>query len=189
MLNKDQIKLVQTAVRAAGIRNPGQDGRYRLLLAHYKQPNRCPVASCKDLNNWQLDDLLAICEAQGWRQPDKSEDFYRRKVAAGNGYASFAVQSAINHLRGDLGWPIEHLHNFIEKMTGRITTVVNLTPREGYKVIEGLKAIFNHKHGTNCSTIRQIKEETQSRNSDKPAESGTFALNGLQEVTDDSSQI
>ena len=74
MLNNSQIKLVQVAVRAAGLRGKGFDGRYRLLLGQYHQPNGQPVTSCKQLNNWQIDDLLAICESHGWRCPGKADD-------------------------------------------------------------------------------------------------------------------
>jgi hypothetical protein len=158
MLNKEQIILVQVAVRAAGIRTPQFDGRYRLMLGKYKQPNGRSVTSCKQLNNSQLEDLLAICESYGWRMPGQPEDFYRKKVAAGAGRASFAVQEGIRHLAGDLGWPLDHLHDFIEKMTGRITAVVDLTPKEAFKLIEGLKSIFNHRHGTNFNTLQEITE-------------------------------
>ena len=96
MLNNDQIKLVQTAMRRAGIRTKFFDGRYRLLLKQYLQPNGEPVTSCKQLNNAQLDDILAICEASGWRMPEKSETFYRDKVNQAGEIASYAQQQAIN---------------------------------------------------------------------------------------------
>jgi len=104
MLNKDQIKLVQTAVRAAGLRTKYCEGRYRLLLGQYRQPGGSPVTSCKQLNNSQLEDLLAICEANGWRMPGKPDDFYRSKINNESDIASFAQQSAIRKLADDLSW-------------------------------------------------------------------------------------
>jgi len=100
MLNKPQIKLVQTAIRKAGLRGSGAEGRYRFLLSRYLQPNGTPVTSCKQLDNRQLDDLMAICEAQGFRHPDKPADFYRTKLAGRDELASFAQQAAIQHLAG-----------------------------------------------------------------------------------------
>jgi hypothetical protein len=174
VLNNNQIKLVQIAVRAAGIRTPKFDGRYRLLLMKYKQPGGGPVRSCQQLNNSQLDDLLAICEAQGWRQPEKPDDFYRKKVAAGDNIISFAQSEAIRYLAGDLGWTADHLNNFIRSQTNnRAFTVIELTPNEGYKIIEALKAIFNRSHGTNCNTVQQIKEEMSAGISGKEARDGT----------------
>jgi len=84
MLNKQQIILIQMAVKQAGLRTSRQDGRYRLLLAQYRNPRGKPITSCKELNNSQIDDLLAICESMGWRHPDKKPDHYRKKIAAGD---------------------------------------------------------------------------------------------------------
>ena len=181
MLNNSQIKLVQVAVKAAGIRTPQFDGRYRLMLGKYKQPNGKMVTSCKELNNSQLEDLLAICESYGWRMLGKPQDFYRKKVAAGYGHASFAMQEGIRHLAGDLGWPIDHLHDFIEKMTGRIAAIIDLTPKEAFKVIEGLMAIFNRRHGTNCNTLNQIRDEVAPVDSAKKRNQDTRV-----KITDDS---
>ena len=160
MLNNNQIKLVQMAVRAAGIRSPGQDGRYRLLLGQYRQPSGAPVTSCKQLNNSQMEDLLAICEANGWRMPGKPEDFYRHKVAIGSDFASLAMQVGITNLAGDLGWNAFQLGGLLKKMTGgRADNVAYLDPREAYKVIEALKAMLERKTGRQFKNLQQVKEE------------------------------
>jgi hypothetical protein len=173
MLNKDQIKLVQVAVKKAGIRTPQFDGRYRLLLGKYKQPNGRPVTSCTQINNSQLEDLLAICESYGWRMPNQPEDFYRKKAANIGVYASFAQREAINHLAGDLFWTPEHLGNFIKKMTNRIASISDLTPREGFQIIEGLKAIFNRKNGTKCNTLNDIKDAAAIAGGEKEFQNDT----------------
>ena len=102
MLNKGQIKLVQIAVRQAGLRSGGQDGRYRMLLSQYKQPNGSPVTSCKQLNNWQMDDILAICESLGWYHPEKATDHYRALAAKRDSIASFAQKEAMERIREQL---------------------------------------------------------------------------------------
>lgn len=162
MLNTSQIKLVQTAVRAAGLRQPGFDGRYRLLLGKYLQPNKRPVTSCKQLNNWQLDDFLAICESMGFRRPGKPDNYYRFKRGTQDNVASFAQQSAIKHLAGDLGWNDKNLGGFLKKMTGGpADNVAALSPADAYKVIEGLKAIIGRGQGKQYSNLREVKQDME----------------------------
>ncbi|KPL21779.1 MAG: hypothetical protein AMJ75_09340 [Phycisphaerae bacterium SM1_79] len=164
MLNNAQIKLVQTAVRSAGLRNGKADGRYRLLLGQYKQPNSKPVTSCKQLNNMQLDDLLAICESLGWCYPGKADNYFRFKVATNTHVASFAQQSAINHLAGDLGWNAEQLGGMLKRMTGGfVSNVAALSPAQAYKVIEALKAIIGREEGKQYSNLQQIKEDQEAK--------------------------
>lgn len=164
MLNNSQIKLVQTAVRAAGLRTAKFEGRYRLLLGQYKQPNGSPVTSCKQLNNSQLEDLLAICESHGWQMPGKPEDFYRQKVKSHGEYASFAQQAAIRHLAGDLGWNDRQLAGMLERMTGGdVANLAALTSGAAYKIIEALKAMFSRESGKKYKTLNEIKEDMESR--------------------------
>ena len=159
MLNNDQIKLVQTAVRKAGIRQPKFDGRYRMLLSQYLQPNGKAVTSCKQLNNGQLDDILAICEAQGFRQPGKSETFYRDKINKIGDIANFAQQRAIKYLAEDLGMTDLHLNNFIKVMTkDKCSSIVELPTKQAYKIIEALKAILKRKTGVKFDSLQSIKE-------------------------------
>jgi len=163
MLNNNQIKLVQTACKVAGLRVKGFDGRYRLLLGNYLQPSGSPVKSCKQLNNMQLDDLLAICEANGWRQPGKPADFYRRKIIEGAGYASYAQREAIEHLAGDLGWSCAQLDGMIKRMTaGDVRNIAILKPGQAFKIIEALKAMFSREKGKSYSNLKQIQEDTEA---------------------------
>lgn len=162
MLNNPQIKLVQTAVRTAGLRTVQFDGQYRLLLRQYLQPNSKPVTSCKQLNNSQLEDLLAICEAHGWRMPGKPVDFYRSKVATQYDIASFAQQSAIKKLAGDLGWNDYQLGGMLKRMTGGVVrSVTALSPRQAYKTIEALKAILTRDTGKHYSNLREVQEDME----------------------------
>lgn len=162
MLNKQQIKLIQTAVRTAGLRSPKGDGRYRLLLAQYKQPSGRPVTSCKQLNNAQLEDLLAICEARGFRMPGKPENYFRLKVASGSAVASFAQQEAIRYLAGDMGWNDAQLGGMLKRMTGGFAEHVSaLTPAQAYRIIEALKAILSRQTGKHYTNLSEIKEDME----------------------------
>ena len=163
MPNNDQIKLIQTAARMAGLRNGKQDGRYRMVLAQYRDRNRRPVTSCKDMTNAQIDDFLAICEALGWRYPGKPETYCRDRIKIYDGdYASFAQREAIRHLAGDMGFlPIGNscLEHFILRMTQRRTDAVEtLTQKEAYNVIEAMKAMLmrnDKKKYTDCTDIKK----------------------------------
>ena len=157
-MTNDQIKLVQTAVRRAGIRTKFE-GRYRLLLGQYLQPNGRPVTSCKQLTNNQLDDILAICEAHGWRMPDKSETYYRDKVNQAGDYATYAQQQAIRYLAEDLGMVGLHLNNFIRHMTNQtVDSIARLVSDDAWKIIEALKAILKRKTGVKFDSLQSIKE-------------------------------
>ena len=162
MLNKQQVILIQTAARAAGLRNGSQDGRYRMVLAQYR------VKSCKDMTNAQIDDFLAICEALGWRYPSKPETFCRDRIKAYDGdYASFAQREAIKHLAGDMGLSAgiggDCLKQFILRMTKQRTDALELlNQKEAYNIISALKAILernDERHYKNCSDIKTTYTE------------------------------
>lgn len=163
MLNNNQIKLVQTAVRAAGFRGKGFEGRYRLLLGQYLQPSGSPVTSCKQLNNWQLEDLLAICESSGWRMPGKEANHFRFKVATDSSIASFAQQSAIRYLAKDLGLNDLQLAGMLKRMTsGFVDNVAALTPGQAYNIIECFKAILSRDAGKKYSNLKEIQDEMEA---------------------------
>lgn len=162
-MNKDQIKLIQTAARAAGIRDGKQDGRYRFLLAQYKKSNGQICVSCKDLNNYQVDDFLAICESQGWRHTGKSETHYRDKVARSydGSRASYAQQEAIRYLAGDLGFHPQAGNTFLAKFLMRMTRdqvdcIERLSSRQAYNVIEALKAALGRRDGVTYQSLNDI---------------------------------
>jgi len=158
MLNNQQIKLFQTAIRKAKIRTAGCDGRYRFLLSQYLQSNGEPVTSCKQLNQMQLEDMLALCEAQGWRMPGKPEDYYRSKIGKKYNIASFAQQAAIKHLAGDLGMDDIALGKFCKRMTGNIDSVAGLTPSAAWKITEALKSMLGRKAGKDFKDLSEITD-------------------------------
>jgi len=165
MLNNQQIKLVQTAVRAAGLRGKGFDGRYRLLLAQYQAPAGNKCTSCKDLNNSQLTDILAICESLGWRYPGRAANYFRRKLSEtiyGEGSASFAQQWAIGKLAEDLGWDDKQLAGMIERMTdGKVSYVAALSPQQAHGVIEALKSMFGRAAGKEYKNLKELQKDME----------------------------
>ncbi len=161
-LTAGQIRLIQTAVRTAGLRSSKFEGRYRLLLGQYLQPNGQAVTSCKQLNHRQFEDMLAICEAYGWRMPGKAEDYYRRKRAGKDRTASYAQQEAIKHLRGDLGWNEYQLGGMLKRMTnGFADTVVALSPGQAYNVIEALKAMIGRRAGKQYNNLKEVQADME----------------------------
>jgi len=168
VLNKDQIKLVQTAVRAAGLRGKGFDGRYRLLLGQYLTPAGKKCTSCKDLNNSQLTDILAICESLGWRYPGRAANYFRRKLTEtvyGDGSASFAQQWAIQKLAEDLGWDDKQLAGMIERMAeGSYGYVAALSPQQAHGIIEALKSMFGRAAGKDYKNLKEIQTDMEVKN-------------------------
>ncbi|MBW8017091.1 MAG: DUF1018 domain-containing protein [Planctomycetes bacterium] len=160
MLNNRQIMMLQTALRKAGLRGKGGDGRYRMLLGQYKQSNGQPVTSCKQLNHYQFEDILAICESYGWQCPGKEADHFRKLAAARGNVASFGQQKAIEHLAGDLGWEEFQLAGMIKRMTnGKATSVAVLTPRQAYHTIEALKNMVSTKTGNKYNSLNEIRDD------------------------------
>jgi hypothetical protein len=136
-----------------------------------------------------MEDLLAICEANGWRMPGKPEDFYRQKVAKQTDYANFSMQSAIKHLAGDLGWNDLQLGGMLKRLTNdKVSDIAYLTPHEAYKVIEALKAMVQRKTGKHYKNLSEVKDDLSPLVSCGNTTGGTFAPTDLQEVKDDSHQ-
>ena len=163
MLNKKQIQILQIAVRAAGIRGKGFEGsysRYRLLLGQYTGQDGSAVISCTQLNNSQLDDILAICESLGFRARGKDANHYRLKAAMKNSIASFAQQAAIKNLAGDLGWNEYQLNGFIKRMTqGQVDCVISISPGQAWRIIEALKNMLSRETGRSYKNVTEIKDE------------------------------
>ena len=168
-MNNSQIRLIQIAARAAGLRTKYSDARYRVLLSQYKRSGGGQVTSCKHLSNSQMEDFLAICESLGFRYQGKPDDYFRAKVAGRrDGIASYAQQRAIENLAGDLGWNKKQMDGFISKMTKtRTANLVELTPAEAAKIIEGLKNIFSRPLGKKYSSLTELKRDMEVRTNDK----------------------
>ncbi|MCE5184959.1 MAG: regulatory protein GemA [Planctomycetaceae bacterium] len=169
MLSKNQIILIQTAARKAGLRNGSRRERYDLVLRQYRNRKGEPVTSCKELTDQQIDDFLAICESLGWRYPGKSETYCRDKAAQSSNHTSYGQMEAIKHLSGDLGFASggnSCLAKFISRMThGRCDNTVQLSRREAYNVIEALKAILERrdcKTYHNCTDIQTHYTEVET---------------------------
>ncbi len=167
-LNYKQIKLVQTAVRAAGLRDKTGDQRYRILLGNYKAPDGGPVTSCKQLNNYQLDDLLAICESLGWQYPGQRPAYYRNRSKKQGNLASFAQQSAIAYLAGDLGWNTKQMSGMVERQTaGRIEHVQQLRANEAHGLIEALKNILSRETGRSYKNLTEVQQDMEATDGKK----------------------
>jgi len=162
MATKQQIKLIQIAVRAAGLRKKNSEGRYRLLLRQYLEPDGSPCTSCRELNNAQVDDLLGICESLGWHYPAKPKDWHQKKAIESAGMISYAQRAAIEHLAGDLGWTPRALANFIHRQTsGRTAVITECTVKDGYNIIEGLKNVLGRITGRDYkhASLDEVRED------------------------------
>ncbi|MGE5609795.1 MAG: regulatory protein GemA [Bacillota bacterium] len=133
-MTPQQIKLLRTAVS----RLDWDEGEYRLMLR-----NLAGVASCKDLNNTQYEDVMAFLEGMGFPQGT----YWRDKVANRRRFADARIVHKIQELHGELlalpsapGYPLESL--VLRFSQNRVNQVSKLRPHEGYQLIEALKAIL-----------------------------------------------
>ena len=159
MASNKQLQLIHIAARQAGLIVQKDDRRYRLLLAQYKTPGGKPAKSSKQLNNSQIGDLLAICESMGF-DSGRGATYFRDKVAAHGTFASFAQCSAIDKLRGDLGWNTQNLRGMIGRMTAHSkSSVAELTVRQASNIIEALKNMTIRDKGMSPNaTLNDIKD-------------------------------
>ena len=158
--------MLQTAVRAAGLRgrSSAQENRYRLLLGKYLQSSGAKVTSCKQLNNSQLEDLLALCESLGWRMPGVRETWFRDKAVRNvdGDIASYAQQQAIRYLAGDLGWADNNLVGLICKITnGSCEGVEQLSSRQAWATIECLKSMLGRQKGKEYKTLKDVRDDAE----------------------------
>jgi len=166
-LNKGQIAILHIAVKAAGILETKDDRRYRMLLGQYQRPDGSAVTTCKDLTNGQLGDMLAICEARGWRCPGRAEDYFRKKSAhADSDRASWAQIEAILHLAKDLGWDEYQIPGMVKRVIGDEKHPTELYPAEAYKVIEALKAMVSRKAGRSYKNLREIQKDMEAEHAE-----------------------
>ena len=94
--------------------------------------------------------------------PGKPENHFRNKIATQYEIASFAQQSAIKKLAGDLGWNDYQLAGMIKRMTNSsVTSVTALTPAKAYQVIEALKAIVGRERGRQYSNLKEIQKDME----------------------------
>ena len=168
-LNVNQIRMVQIAARTAGLRGKGFDGRYRMMLGRYKQPSGKQVDSCKQLNNWQMEDFLAICESLGWQCPSKSENHFRQKASRHNDdVISFAQKEAVGHLAGDLGWGSNQIDGMAKRITqGKCESISTLSRRQAYNLIEALKNILSRQTGNSYANLNEVKEDMEAKDGSK----------------------
>ena len=159
MVSNLQLRLIHIAARQAGLIVKKDDRRYRLLLAQYKTADGGVATTSKQLNNSQIEDLLAICESMGW-DSGRGATYFRDKVAAHGTFASFAQCSAIDKLRGDLGWNAQNLKGMIGRMTAHSkSSVAELTVRQASNIIEALKNMTIRAKGMSPNaTLNDIKD-------------------------------
>ena len=160
MLKGKQIQLVQIAARQAGLRGTRFEGRYHMLLGQYKQSSGEPVTSCKQLNGFQMEEFLAICESMGFRCKGKPDDHFRQLVSSRGEYASPGQKIAIKNLVGDLGWTVVNLNGFIKKMTkGEVDNISEINSRQAWKIIEAFKNMVSKKTGKKYNSLKEIKDD------------------------------
>lgn len=148
-LNVQQIKLVQTAARGAGLRFAKDDSRYRMVLRQYKQPNGKPVESCKQMSRSQVDDFLRLCESMGWEnKQQQAKQSYRDQCSRHGSGASDAQIEAIMLLAQDLGYTPDQFPDMVSGFThGRAGSLAELDGALASSLIEALKDKFGRMTG------------------------------------------
>ncbi len=156
-ITANQVRSLQIAAKQVGLRSGKDDGRYKLLLMQYKQPTGKPCQSCKELNQTQYEDFMAICESMGFVHYSGDERHYRDKRESRGDGKSFAQMEAIKAMATDLGWDAAHLQEFCAKMGG--VPLTYLSGADAGKVIEALKAMLGRRDKTHYARVSDVAGE------------------------------
>src|SRR5688572_22326993 len=117
MPTQSQIRTIQKGRRAAGL----NEQQYRLLLG-----NVAGVASCKDLDNAGVEDVMAVLEDQGFDGHPGGKTYWRDKVRARGSRANARQVHLIERLAGQQRYSVPQL---CERFSaGRTCTVEGLLP-------------------------------------------------------------
>lgn len=138
-----QIKMIHVASRQCGLAR----AQYETLLA-----NVAGVTSCKDLNSVGFEDCMAVLEDLGFEGR-----YWRDKVAArgqrGTERMCWKIQellAAYDEIRGE--HPHYELAGLIQRASkGRTRDLSQITPREAWNMIEGLKAMIDRVQDDACN--------------------------------------
>lgn len=125
MATKPQIIAMQAAKRALSL----DDSAYRLILG-----NAGGVASSKDLDNAGFEACMAVMEGMGARNPGKPDDYWRYRNRTGGGRMVYLIQGLASQTKYDLAGLCRRISQ------GRTESTQKLTAKEGYDLIEMLKA-------------------------------------------------
>lgn len=156
-ITANQIRSLQIAARQVGLRCGKDDGRYKLLLMQYKEPHGRGCQSCKELNQTQYEDFMAICESMGFVHFSGDKRHYRDKRDSRGDCKSFAQLEAIKAMASDLGWDSEHLQAFCVKMGKAPLTY--LSGVDAGKIIEALKAMIGRRDNTHYTRVADVASE------------------------------
>ena len=125
-----QLRLIHIAYRQAGL----AEEHYRLILR-----NVARVDSAKELTQAGFEDVMAGIEESGFQERGKAANYWRSKVARRGVFCGERMANRIVSLAAGQAYDLEGLCRRVSDQ--RVDRVNRLTPREGYNLIEMLKAM------------------------------------------------
>jgi hypothetical protein len=129
-----QIKVIHVAARQVGL----DDAAYRLVLK-----NVTGKESSKDLDNRGIEDLLAVFEDLGWRDPGRAETYWRDKVSLRGRFAGARLVFRINELAPKQKYDLAGLCRKVSD--DRTEFPRNLTPAEGMRLLVILQDVIERQ--------------------------------------------
>ena len=129
MPTASQLRTIHHGARSVGL----TDAAYRVLLR-----NVGGVESSKDLDNPGVEDVMAVLEDLGFTGHPMGATYWRNKVRLRGSECGARMAHKIRELAAMSRYALEVM---VEKFSdGRTCIVERLHPREGWKLIEMLKA-------------------------------------------------
>ncbi len=130
MPTPSQLRTIHSGARRVGLTDPA----YRVLLR-----NVGGVESSKDLDNPGIEDVMAVLEDLGFTGHPGGDHYWRDKVRTRGSECGARMARKIRELAAGGRYALEAM---VERFSdGRTAVPEKLHPREGWKLIEGLKAI------------------------------------------------
>jgi hypothetical protein len=125
-----QLRTIHQGARRVGLTDPA----YRVLLR-----NVGGVESSKDLDNPGVEDVMAVLEDLGFDSHPAGRKYWRDKVRMRGSHCGERMGRKIRELAAGGRYTLEAM---VQRFSdGRTASVEQLHPREGWKLIEALKAI------------------------------------------------
>jgi hypothetical protein len=134
MLTSLQLRLIHMAYRQAGL----EEEHYRLILQ-----NVAGVASAKQLTQAGFEDVMAVLEDSGFQERGQPANYWRARVAQRGVLCGARMAHKIAELAAGQAYDLAGL---CRRVRGRRVGIVErLSPREGYELIELLKAVAKRR--------------------------------------------
>jgi hypothetical protein len=154
-----QIRLIHTAVRQL----KWADAQYRFVLRNVGN-----AGSSKELTQERFEDVMAVMEDSGFRQPNTPAAYWREKVAGRGGFCSDRLAFVIREMAEETRYDLK---GFCRRVSGgRAEQPERLYPHEGHILITALRDIVARGGAAAMEGIEGVSPAHEPRSEPRTAQ-------------------